>query len=176
MRRFRFTISRWMAVTAILGLNISLVRAYLPAERAGQHLDFFDGGFFMFFAVQFGLWRYLRTAGKRRRFWLGFGVCGVAATLAFVILSVIYMNACDWYTGIASDLSYLCLPRRVDILVSHEHWDWFLAIVYFLPELLAASLGGLLAARLFNVGEEGMGTTRTDITLQASPAAGRRSG
>jgi hypothetical protein len=160
MRRFRFTISRWMAATAVLGLNISLVRAYLLAERRGQHLGLFDCGFLMLFVLQLGLWRYLNTAGRRRWFWLGFEVCGLAATLAFVSLFVCDINACDWYIGAASDLSYLWLPRRVDIMLSHEHWDWFVAIMYFLPELLAAALGGLLAVCLFKVTVERVGPIR----------------
>jgi hypothetical protein len=45
----------------------------------------------------------------------------------------------------------LYVPARVDTVLTHEHWDWFLAIVYFLPELVAASLGGLLAASLYKV-------------------------
>jgi hypothetical protein len=147
-----------MAATAILGLNISLVRAYLLAEKGGSHLDLFDSGFFMLFALQFGLWRYLNTAGGRRRFWLGSEVCGLAATLVLVHLSD--TNLSDWYVEAASDLSYLYLPRRLDIMLSHEHWDWFLAIIYFLPEMFAATLGGLLAACLFKVTVERVGPIR----------------
>jgi glycerol uptake facilitator-like aquaporin len=153
----RFTISRWMAATAVFGLNISLVRAYVLTEKS--RLDLFNSGllmlfalqsgFLMLFALQFGLWRYLSTAGGRRRFWLGFEVCGLAATVVLLYLSDTELS--DWYAGAASDLAYLCLPSRVDAILTHEHWDWFLAIIYFLPELFAATLGGLLAACLFNV-------------------------
>jgi len=59
----------------------------------------------------------------------------------------------NWYTGAALGLSYFCLPARVDVMLTNEHWDWFLAIIYFLPELLAAALGGLLAASLFRVSQ-----------------------
>ena len=111
-------------------------------------------GFLIFFALQLGLWRYLSTAGRRRRFWLGFEVCGLAATVALTTLFGSDIDFNDWYTGAASDLAYLCLPARVDAMLTHEHWDWFLAIIYFLPELLAAALGGLLAACLFKVSEE----------------------
>jgi hypothetical protein len=152
----RFTISRWMAATAVLCLNIGLVRAYLIAEQGGEHMDLFDCVFLIAFALQLGLWRYLSTAGRRRRFWLGFEVCGLAATLAITTLSTLLVSDVDlndWYTGAASDLSYLCLPARVDIMLTNEHWDWFLAIIYFLPELVAAAFGGLLAASLFRVSE-----------------------
>jgi glycerol uptake facilitator-like aquaporin len=144
----RFTISRWMAATAVLGLNIGLARAYMLAEKRGEHLDEFDFGFLIFFALQFGLWRYLSTRGRRRRFWLGFEVSGLAATLALLTLLDSDIDLTNWYWNAASDLSYFCLPARVDVMWN-EHFDWFLAIIYFLPELLAAALGGLLAMLLF---------------------------
>jgi hypothetical protein len=148
MRRFHFTISQWMAATAVLGLNIGWVRAYLLAEESGDS-DLFNYGFLIFFALQLGLWRYLSTGGRRRRFWLGFLVSGLAATLTLLTLLESDVDLHNWYAGTASDLSYFCLPARVDVILSTTHWDWFLAIIYSLPELLAAALGGLLAACLF---------------------------
>jgi hypothetical protein len=50
------------------------------------------------------------------------------------------------YTGAATDLSDLCLPSTVYAALVHEHWDWFLAIIFFLPEVPAAALGGVFAA------------------------------
>lgn len=170
MRRFRFTISRCMAATAVLGGNIGLIRAYMVAEMKGEHLDLFDFIFLIFFALQFGLWRYLRTQGRRRRFWLGFEVSGLAATLAVSTLLESDIDLNNWYTGAALDLSYFCLPARIDGILANEHFDWFLAIIYFLPELLAAALGGLLAACLFKVSVETVGTTRPASAVQASSA------
>jgi hypothetical protein len=137
-----------MAATAVLGVNIGLVRAYLLAEKSGDS-DLFNYGFLIFFALQLGLWRYLSTGGRRRRFWLGFEVCGLAATLALWALLGSDMDLENWYDGTASDLAYFCLPAQVDAILSNEHWDWFLAIIYFLPEFLTAALGGLIAACLF---------------------------
>ena len=156
MRRFHFTISRWMAATAILGGNIGLVRAFLLAER-----ELFDFGFLIFFALQLGLWRYLRTRGKGRRFWLGFEVSGLAATLAGFCSSSepALDHLFTWYTDAASDLSSLYLPSLVDDWLM-QHWDWFLAVIYFLPELIAAALGGLLATCLFKMSEESVGKTQ----------------
>lgn len=154
MSRFRSTISRWMAAIAILALNIALIRAYLLAEMRRQHLDLFDFGFLILFALQFGLWRYRSTGGRRRRFWLGFEVSGLAATLALLTLFTYDMDLNNWYTGTVSDLSYFCLPSQIDVVLSTDHWDWFLAIIYFLPEFLAACLGGLFAASLFRVTEQ----------------------
>src|SRR5438309_1896042 len=116
----RFTISRWMAAIAVLGLNLGLVRAYLLAEKRGEHLDLFDFGFLIFFALQLGLWRYLSTGGRRRRFWLGFEVSGLAATLALLTLLGSDIDLNNWYTDAASDLSYFCLPARVDVMLTNE--------------------------------------------------------
>jgi hypothetical protein len=137
-----------MAAIAVFGVNITVVRAYLLGEQAGQ-LILFDFAFLIFFALQLGLWRYLSTSGRLRRFWLGFEFSAVVATVALLMLFLTEVDLIDWYTEYASDLAYLCLPARVDALLTHEHWDWFLAIIFFLPELIIAALGGTLAACLF---------------------------
>jgi hypothetical protein len=140
-----------MAAIAVFGANVAVVRVYLLAETNGKHLDPFNFGFLMFFALQLGLWRCLRTQGSRR-FWLGLVAAGLAATAALLIILGGDIELDNWYTGASSDLTYFCLPAPVDVMLTNEHWDWFLAIIYFLPELLAAVLGGLLAASLFGVG------------------------
>jgi hypothetical protein len=71
-----------MAVSAVLCVDIGLIRAYLLAEMRRQRLDYFDCGFRIFFTLQFGVWRYLSTTGRRRRFWLGFEISSLAATPA----------------------------------------------------------------------------------------------
>ena len=90
---------------------------------------------------------------------------GLVATVALTTLFGSDIDLGDWYTGAASDLSYLCLPARVDAILTNEHWDWGLAIAYFLPDLFASALGGLLAASLFKVG-----TIRPATTVSTSPA------
>ncbi len=94
----RFTIARWMAAIAVLGVNIGVVRAYMFAEQRREHLDLFDVGFLVFFALQFGLWRFLSTGGWRRRFWLGFLVSGLTATLALATVFESDFNLMNWYT------------------------------------------------------------------------------
>jgi hypothetical protein len=74
-----------------------------------------------------------------------------------------------WYPGAGSDLCYHFLPSPIDDRLM-QHWDWFLAVVFFLPELLVAALGGLLAACLFKAGEERVDTTRPAPAVQASSA------
>ena len=160
MHRVRFSISRAMAATAILGVNIGVVRAFLLYAR-----DPHDSVFLMFFALQVGLWRYLRTGGRRRRFWLGFEVSGLAATVAVSTLVITSIDLNNWYTGVASDLCDV-LPARVEGPLMGEYWDGFLVVAYFVPEFLAATLGGLLTACLFKARNE-----KVDTALIAAPPA-----
>jgi hypothetical protein len=148
MQGSRLTIAWWMAAIMVLGVNIGVVRAFVTAEARGVNLDLFDLDFLMFFALQVGLWRYLNTTGSRHRFWLGFEIAGIAATLALAVVFEINLEMNNWYTGVATDLSYGCLPARLDAMLTNEHWDWFLVLIYFPPELLAAAIGGLLAVFL----------------------------
>src|SRR5689334_19724806 len=97
----RFTISRWMAATAVFCLNIALVKAYLFAEKEGENAELFDYIFLSLFALQLGLWRYLSTKGRQRRFWLGFQISGLAATFAMAIFSPASTEFNHWYTGAA---------------------------------------------------------------------------
>ncbi len=167
MRRIRFTIAWLMTLTAVLGVDIGVARAFLFAEWRSEHLfPFGDSVFLIFFALQFGLWRYLSTEGRRRRFWLGFEVSGLAATLALITLFESNIDLDNWYTGAMSDLSYLCFPARVDVMLTNEHWVWFLAIINFLPELLAAAFGGLLATCLFKVNKTRADTIRPALAVQ----------
>jgi hypothetical protein len=63
--RPRFTIARWMGLTAVLAVNAGLVRAFVVQEM-------FYGGILIFIALQVGLWLLLRSRGRVRGFWLGF--------------------------------------------------------------------------------------------------------
>jgi hypothetical protein len=153
MFRPRITIARCMAAVAILGLDIGLIRAYALAEITGRHLDEVNFGVFAFFALQFGLWRYLRTAGRRRRFWLGFEVCGLAAVLFMAYVMLVDERPAhpllDWYFDMMADLAYHWLPAAADSFLENDHPTLWGAIGLFLPELVAALLGGTLAACLF---------------------------
>jgi hypothetical protein len=150
----RLTISRSMAATAVIAMNLGLVRAFLVVEKSGGELRFlFDVVFLFLFAMQLGLWRYLSTQGRQRRFWLGFMVAGLAASTTIVVLLESDLELDNWYTGTVSDLSYFVLPTPVDDILSTEHWDWFLAMIYFFPEIVVAALGGLIAAGLFKAKE-----------------------
>lgn len=144
MGQFRFTIARWMVMVAVLAANAGLVRACVIDEM-------FHAAFLMFIALQVGLWCALRSRGGVRRFWLGFEVSGVASVLALFYCEVFPFSPLNHlimrYTHIAFNLVQFYLPTQVDDVVM-DHQDWFLIVVYFLPEFVAAVLGGLIAARL----------------------------
>ena len=133
----RFTISRLMVGIALLGLNIGLVRGFLREEK-------FAGALLIAPTLQVAGWRYLRT---RRRSWLGFVAGGSASVLALFACEHFPESAPSrWvrcYLDYAFHLFEIHFPRVLDSLIL-DHQDWFLVVAYFLPELAAAILGGLL--------------------------------
>ncbi len=142
MRGPRFTIARWMGLTAVLAVNAGLVRAFVVEEM-------FYGGILIFIALQAGLWCLLHSRGRARSFWLGFEVSGALAVLAMFACeafpdSLLY-RLLTWYTDIAANLAFSRLPTALADYLD-EHLDQFLAVVYFAPELIAALLGGMIAA------------------------------
>jgi hypothetical protein len=146
----RFTISKLMVLTAVLGVNIGWIRAFLIAEAIGAQLSqVFPFVFLIFFALQFGLWRYLRTTGRRRRFWLAFVVSGIATPVALFYLGEYAIDLMTWYDDTASEFAYYVLPWRIYAELGTNHTDCWSAILFLLPELIVASAGGLLAACLF---------------------------
>ena len=144
MRWPRVTIARSMALTAALALNIALVRAFIVQEM-------FCGVILIFVVLQLGLWRLYQGRGRTRRFWIGFEIGGVAATLALVACEVVpesnlnrlqmaYMNA-------VLNLAFGHLPASLaDDLDVHD--DLLLATIYFVPQMVAAGLGGAIALGL----------------------------
>ena len=143
MARPRMTIARGMALIALLAVNAALLRAYVVQEM-------FDGGILIFVVLQWAAWRASRTAGRRRRFWVGFLAAGVAATLALFSTEFTpespLSRALLRYTVWITDLLFAHLPTRIADSLHDDHWQAFLAVAYFLPELAAALLGGAVAA------------------------------
>jgi hypothetical protein len=148
MKPRRLTIARWMGLIAVLSVNAALVRAFVVQEM-------FIGGILIFMVLQLGLLCFLRSRGRHRRFWLGFEVSGMAAVLVLFSceffpdspLNRLVMS----YTSIALNLAFNHLTTP---LADHfdEHQDQLLTVVYFVPELVAALLGGMIAACLIPTG------------------------
>lgn len=127
----RPTIARWMAWIAVLALNAALLRAFLVQEM-------FIGVILLFVALQFALWRWLRT---KRRFWLGFLVGGVVAVLFLFAAEELPKSWANrwvgWYNQATYELLYTRVPLEVADLMDN-YWVQFETVVYFVPELAVA--------------------------------------
>ena len=114
MHRIRFTIARGMIATAVLGLDLGLIRAF---PEGGWDQPFYDV-FLVAFALQLGTWAHLRSRGRARRFWLGFSLGALAATLGLLSCEFLPGTSAErfvaWMPDAASDFAYLHLPRPVD--------------------------------------------------------------
>jgi hypothetical protein len=64
MRLARFTIAQWMICTAVVAVNAGVLRAFFV------HGELY-GAILIFWAIQVGFWRFLRSRGRVRRFWAG---------------------------------------------------------------------------------------------------------
>jgi len=143
MRRPRATIAGWMGLTAFAALNAALARAFV-VDR-----EFFEGILLIAIAFQVGLVGLIRGRGRARRFWIGFEVAGAAAILALIAAEEFPDSTWNgWvsaYTSTAVNLAFSHLPTP---LAGHleEDQGQLLAIIYFVPLLLAALAGGFLAA------------------------------
>ncbi len=149
MRPLRFTIAQWMGFTAVLALNAALVRAFVVQQ-------IFEGAILIFIALQVGLLCLLRSAGAVRRFWLGFEVFGVSSVAAIVACEVFPESALNRllmsYVDFATNLAFSHLPVPLADHVD-EHQGQLFAVVYFIPELGAALLGGVIAGCLCRSGQ-----------------------
>ena len=140
----RLTIARVLAWTAVVALDAALVRAYLVAEM-------FIGAILLLATLQLALWRSLRTAGRRRRFWLGGVGAGSLAILALIWAEVDPdsppARLLRAYVEAASGWLFAVVPAPWDEALE-EHWAHVLAITYFLPELAVVLAGALLSAAI----------------------------
>jgi hypothetical protein len=144
MKPRHLTIARLMGLIAVLSLNAALVRAFIVQEM-------FMGGIVMMMVLQLGLWCFLKSRGRHRRFWLGFEVAGTVAVLV--------LFSCDFlpdsllnrlvlaYTHFAYNLAFTHLPTSLSDYCD-EHQDLLLVNFYFVPELIAGLLGGMIACLL----------------------------
>ena len=144
MKPQRLTIARWMGLIAVLSVNAALVRAFVVQEM-------FIGGILIFMALQLGLLGFLRSRGRHRRFWLGFEVSGMAAVLALFSCEFLPDSPMNRmvlsYTSTVEELAFTHLPTPLSDYLD-EHQDMLLVIAYFMPELIVALLGGMIAACL----------------------------
>ncbi len=148
MRRLRFTIGQCMCWTAVVAVNAAVVRAFFVD-------GLLCGAILIFVALQAGLWQILHSRGSARRFWMGFEVGGISAILAMFICETFpesqLNRVLSSYTSVAMNVAFAYLPDTlVDIIDLNQ--DFLLAVVYFVPELVFALLGGVTAAFLARMG------------------------
>lgn len=140
MKPLRFTIAQWMGFTAVLALNAALVQAFVVQQM-------FIGVILIFIAVQLGLGCLLHSGGTLRRFWLGFEVFGVAAIIAMFACELFPKSALNRllmsYVDFATNLAFSHLPTPLEDHFD-QNQDQLLAVVYFVPELVAALFGGII--------------------------------
>ena len=144
MKAYHFTIARWMGLIAAFSVNAGFVRAYLVQEM-------FHGVVLIFIALQVGLFCLLRSRGSRRRFWWGFEVSGMSYVLVLVYCELLPESPLNRlvtsYMGFATGLAFDHLPVP---LADHldEHQDQLFDVACFVPAVIAALLGGVIAVRL----------------------------
>jgi hypothetical protein len=155
VNRPRMTIARLMCAIMIIALNAGLIRAFFVQEM-------FYGVILMFFAMQVGLFRLLRSRGRARRFWVGFELAGIAMVLALIWAEFFpdsALNKCvSAYIEFAMNMVIGTprMPPAVDDFLM-DHQDLLCAALYSLPEFVMASLGGLFALLV------GTGLRRRDL-------------
>lgn len=142
MKRHRLTIARCLGWTAILAANMALIQS-MGVRRVCDSCDF------ILVALQVGLWGFIRSHGRLRRFWAGFMVPSTAAVLVLLLCPPPLLERfLTPYTDITDELTFRYVPNTLLINMGDHYWGLELAIVYFVPVFVAALLGGLIAAWL----------------------------
>jgi hypothetical protein len=146
-----------MGLIAILAVNAALVRDFVVQEM-------YCGGILLFIALQVGLWYLLHSRGRRRRFWLGFEASGMAVVLVLFWCELFPDSPLNRslmsYTSSAY-YAFMPLPTPWGNNVD-RHSGLLLAVVNFVPELVAALVGGVIAACPVFVGRTGALTIRRE--------------
>jgi len=141
VKRSRITLARLMVVVGVIALETAGFRAlYQRTEELALGLALTG------LASQIGLFCAVRGSGRSRAFWSGFAVIGAVmmATFAWGISvpgSGMY-HIWSSYTGYADDALSSLFPYEPRWLPQ----DVAPSVIWSLPQLLAAMIGGLLAA------------------------------
>jgi hypothetical protein len=101
--------------------------------------------YFIFPTLFFGLWSLFRSRGRLRRFWVGFVIPCMAAILGLLVCPPPLLDRfITPYTDMADLFEITYLPPRLVGSLGNELWGLHLAIVYFLPVLVAALTAGMV--------------------------------
>jgi hypothetical protein len=143
MKRRRITIARCLGWTAILAVNMALLRSFVVGRPV------FEGGDLIFVALQVGLWCLFRSRGRLRCFWAGFVVPSMAAIVVLLLWPEPMLDRLMLpYRDFADELEVTYLPTSLSGSLGNELWELHLAVVYFVPVFVAALLGGMIVAWL----------------------------
>jgi multisubunit Na+/H+ antiporter MnhG subunit len=173
----RFSIARLMVVVGVIALNIAAVRALFS-----YGLEMFAGAALSGIVLQIGLFRFKRNRDGRRAFWAGFVVCGLMAMIVFIsamrfpdILrrtktgtiirtpgSSLYLICNDGYANFVTDqIGFIS-----NSILGDAFYLGIRAIVWFLPQLLAAVAGGLLTSLI-----DRWGKMRAGVPMRRPPGS-----
>ena len=151
MNRPRLSMARLMTIVAIIALNIAALRA-LFFSRMELALGLMPFGI----VLQVGILKAIRTHGRSRHFWTGFSILGTAAAASFIWASISEKSwlGIGWNSYAFSANAFLrsYAPGLGLSLFSPNKWSIIatVAIICFLPQLAAASIGGLSGVLIAN--------------------------
>ncbi len=157
MRITRVSVSRLMAVVGIVALNLATAR-----RLAAYDVKLMMGVMPTALILQLALFRLIRTRGRWRAFWAGFLTAGFLAMLSFV-----WANRLSGTVGVATDAVtgktvFVVVPGSFGGDQMHAIWTGYVdlvvrclpyvpqsplaaAVVFLMPQMLAASACGLFA-------------------------------
>jgi hypothetical protein len=151
MNRPRLSMAKLMAIVAIIALNIAAVRA-LIFSRMELAIGLMPFGI----VLQFGLLKAIRNRGRSRFFWTGFSILGTAAAASFIGAAIFDKSwlGIGWSSYAFSANAFLrsYAPGLGLSMFSPNKWIIIatLAIICFVPQLVAASIGGLSGVLIAN--------------------------
>jgi hypothetical protein len=173
----RFSIAKLMVIVGILALNIAAARAFIDWEWTGL--------FLIGFALQVGLLCLIRSRIGFRPFWWGFETFGLASVITPIFITLVsqtagseFLRLMNMYVEFAFSLvSRLCTliknpvsQARLTLFLLQDMQLIILEIAFFLPQLLTAVVGGLIASLI--VRRWGVAIRHADgsVMLEQEPA------
>lgn len=155
MKLPRFSIAELMVVVAFVGANIVAVQPLLRSHGLDLVLAVAPIGI----TLQVGFWQLYRRRGKGLAFWAGFLVSGTytLATLLICYYDPSWLRPAYSYLGASFWPRYWAWTERLIreipgglsfFRANRVAWFSFSCILYFIPHILAATIGGMATQRI----------------------------
>jgi hypothetical protein len=146
----RLSIAKVMAVVATIAINMATLRTLHAYDE-----DLDQGVALTGFALQFGVFQSIRRRGRGRTFWIGFVALGSAAMMSFAwcvtfhgstmfLLWSEYTRYSNKYLNLLTHVWDFYNRTRIDVVCVITQ-----AIAWSVPQLIIASIGGLMARSIF---------------------------